>query len=147
MRYLKPYNEAVTSSSYYNDKKFVNELESDIEYIFIDVLDDYEYDIDFHLTDYAGNISGIRLQCKDRHNPVPIPLFFQAIEHLNNYIKEHGSYLHDFNINGKWISSDTKFSRLTLDVIKKFLFERNSVIYTVSISLGPFKNKETGPYW
>ncbi len=138
MKYLKRFNEG--SSSYYNDEKFIKDLECDIEQIFVDVLDN-EYNIDFHLTDYAGNISSIRLSSKNRNNPVPIKVFLESLHDLYDYIKSVGSRLYEICINGKWIVYIAK--RLTWEFIEQTIIEKHSVINSVAISLSPFERKSS----
>lgn len=144
MKYIKTYkdiNEATTS--YYNDEKFIKDIESDIEDIFVDVID-YEYDIDSHLTDYAGNISNITLK-KYRDDKAPVDIFLESLHHLYDYVKVYGSYIKDIYVNGKWLESKYRKDnqgRMTWEFIEKEIREYNTTIISINISMGPFNKRK-----
>ena len=144
MKYIKTYkdiNES-NSTSYYNDEKFIKDMESDIEDIFVDVID-YEYDIDFHLTDYAGNISNITLK-KYRDDKVPVDIFLESFHHLYDYVKVYGSYIQDIYVNGKWLESKYRKDnqgRMTWEFIENEIREYKNNIISITISMGPFNKK------
>lgn len=138
-------SEAYTSTSYFNDEKFIKDLESDVEQIFIELLDNGVM-LDLKLTDYGGNISSITLKSTHGSAPIPIKSFLDMLHQLYDYIKSVGSSLYEICLNGKWLVDSSKKSvglrTKDWDFIENIIEENYyRPLYSISINLSPFERK------
>lgn len=134
MKNIKSYKlfERITYSTLKSDnKELIQSIEEDIEMIFLDLLDDDGFNLDFDLTDYAGNISNISISrsINGRYKPIKFnenPEYLDAIEHLYQYIIKSGLKFFHISSNG-WLCDTSnrgiQFNTKDWDFIKQKLIE------------------------
>lgn len=143
MKYIKRFNEEV-SHTYGNDMVFLKGLEDDIEGIFVQVLDD-GWDLDYQLTDYAGNIGFVRLKKESGGESKTIEQLLTYLHHFYDYIKSKGYDFHHIDL-FDWICVDydrskaaINFGRKDWDFIEQHLITvaNGRPVHSISMNLGP----------
>ena len=143
MKYIRSYNEEV-SHTYGNDMVFLKGLEDDIEGIFVQVLDD-GWDLDYQLTDYAGNIGFVRLKKESGGESKTIEQLLTYLHHFYDYIKSKGYDFHHIDL-FDWICVDydrskaaINFGRKDWDFIEQHLITvaNGRPVHSISMNLGP----------
>ena len=143
MKYIRSYNEEV-SHTYGNDMVFLKGLEDDIEGIFVQVLDD-GWDLDYQLTDYAGNIGFVRLKKESGGESKTIEQLLTYLHHFYDYIKSKGYDFHHIDL-FDWICVDydrskaaINFGRKDWDFIEQHLITvaNERPVHSISMNLGP----------
>lgn len=109
MKYLKCF-EAITSNSYATDKDFIKRMEDSITGIFVDMMDD-GYDINYHLTDYAGNIGSVSFKCEVFANAKPLSEYFDLFRTLQEYLRDNNYDFHYISLRGWIINPDDNYKR------------------------------------
>lgn len=145
MKYIKKFEAVTDSNLAINDKDYVNNLKENITSIFLDLLDD-DFNLHFHITDYGGNVSHIKISNPNFLNASKIEDFLPSIEHFYEYIKSEGYVFYHINLQNKWILGGPNatycerdraisFTQYEWEEIKEILIERSDDKRVSNISI------------